>query len=71
MGIREWINRNINNRLPTNRSESQNLLYNQLMENYGWSLQQSDKQIGDYDLYYKAGKNVFVNAAINGLFAAP
>ena len=68
MGIREWINRNINNRLPTNRSESQNLLYNQLMENYGWSLQQSDKQIGDYDLYYKAGKNVFVNAAINAYY---
>ena len=68
MGVREWINRNINNRLPTNRSESQNLLYNQLMENYGWSLQQSDKQIGDYDLYYKAGKNVFVNAAINAYY---
>ena len=68
MGIREWINRNINNRLPTNRSESQNLLYNQLMENYGWSLQQSVKQIGDYDLYYKAGKNVFVNAAINAYY---
>ena len=68
MGVRDWINRNINNRLPTNRSESQNLLYNQLMENYGWSLQQSDKQIGDYDLYYKAGKNVFVNAAINAYY---
>lgn len=68
MGVREWINRNINNRLPTNRSESQNLLYNQLMENYGWSLQQSDKQIGDYDIYYKAGKNVFVNAAINAYY---
>lgn len=68
MGVREWINRNINDRLPTNRSESQNLHYNQLMENYGWSLQQSDKQIGDYDLYYKAGKNVFVNAAINAYY---
>lgn len=68
MGVRDWINRNLNNRLPTNRSESQNLLYNQLMENYGWSLQQSDKQIGDYDLYYKAGKNVFVNAAINAYY---
>lgn len=68
LGVTDWIRRNINDRLPTNRSESQNLIYNQLMENYGWSLQQSDKPLGDYDIYYKAGKNVFVNAAINAYY---
>ena len=68
LGVTDWIRRNINDKLPSNRSESQNLLYNQLMENYGWSLQQSDKLLGDYDIYYKAGKNVFVNAAINAYY---
>ena len=68
LGVTDWIRRNINDRLPTNRSESQNLLYTQLMESYGWSLQESDKPLGDYDIYYKAGKNVFVNSAINAYY---
>ena len=68
MGIREWINRNINDRLPSNRSDNQILLYNEISQQYGWASQQSNKPLGDYDLYYKAGKNVFVNSAINAYY---
>ena len=68
MGIRDWINRNINDRLPSNRSDNQILLYNEISQQYGWASQQSNKPLGDYDLYYKAGKNVFVNSAINAYY---
>lgn len=68
MGVRDWINRNINDKLPSNRSDNQILLYNEISQQYGWASQQSNKPLGDYDLYYKAGKNVFVNSAINAYY---
>ena len=68
MGVRDWITRNINNKLPTNRSDNQNLLYNQINQQYGWAARQSNKPLGDYEIYYMAGENVFVNAAINAYY---
>ena len=47
MGIRDWINRNINDRLPSNRSDNQILLYNEISQQYGWASQQSNKPLGD------------------------
>ena len=68
MGVKDWINRNITERLPTNRSDNQVLLYNELSREYGWASQESNKPLGDYEVYYKAGKNVFVNSAINAYY---
>lgn len=69
ISITQWFHRNITDKvLPSNRSDNQNLYFNQLLNDYGWALQQSDKRIGDYKIYYKAGKNVFVNAAINAYY---
>ena len=69
MGVRDWIARNIvKEKLPTNRSDNQYLLYNEINQQYGWAAQQSNKSLGDYDIYYKAGKNVFVNSAINAYY---
>ena len=69
LSVTGWIQRNITDKLlPSNRSDNQNLLYNQLTQQYGWANQESNKPLGDYDLYYKAGKNVFVNSAINAYY---
>ena len=74
MSIKQWFTRNVtdrisrNDELPSNRSDNQTLLYNQLSQQYGWANQESNKPLGDYDIYYKAGKNVFVNAAINAYY---
>ena len=65
MGVSDWITRNITDRLPTNRSDNQNLLFNEISQQYGWAARQSNKPLGDYEIYYMAGENVFVNAAIN------
>lgn len=69
MGIQEWITRNVTDKiLPTNRSDNQTLLYNQLNQQYGWAAKESNKALGDYDVYYLAGTNVFVNSAINAYY---
>ena len=70
MGVKNWINRNINrkDKLPSNRSSNQHLLYDEIVQQYGWANQESNKPLGDYDIYYKAGKNVFVNSAINAYY---
>ena len=68
MGVTDWITRNVNKILPSNRSDNQNLLYNQMMVEYGWTQKESNKGLGDYNIYYDAGKNVFVNAAINAYY---
>ena len=68
MGVTDWITRNVNKILPSNRSDHQTLLYNQVMNEYGWTQKESNKGIGDYAIYYDAGKNVFVNAAINAYY---
>lgn len=68
MGVTDWITRNVNKILPSNRSDHQTLLYNQVMNEYGWTQNESNKEIGDYAIYYDAGKNVFVNAAINAYY---
>ena len=69
MSITEWFQRNVTDKLlPSNRSENQNLLYDQINHQYGWAAQESNKPLGDYDIYYKAGKNVFVNSAINAYY---
>lgn len=74
ISIQEWFTRNITDKisrrdeLPTNRSDNQTLLYNQINQQYGWAAQESNKPLGDFDIYYKAGKNVFVNAAINAYY---
>ena len=69
LSVTGWIQRNITDKiLPSNRSDNQTLLYNQLSQQYGWANQESNKPLGDYDIYYKAGKNVFVNSAINAYY---
>lgn len=69
MGVKDWITRNITDKvLPTNRSDNQVLLYNEINQQYGWAAKQSNKPLGDYDIYYAAGTNVFVNSAINAYY---
>ena len=69
MSVTEWFTRNITNKiLPSNRSDNQTLLYNEISQQYGWATQESNKALGDYDIYYQAGKNVFVNASINAYY---
>ena len=68
MSAKDWIKRNVSKILPSNRSDNQNLLYNQLLSNYAWAQKESNKALGDYGIYYQAGKNVFVNAAINAYY---
>ena len=70
MGVREWINRNLTqkDKLPSNRSSNQHRLYDEINHQYGWASEESNKPLGDYDVYYKAGKNVFVNSAINAYY---
>ena len=54
--------------LPSNRSDNQNLLYNEITQQYEWAAKESNKALGDYDVFYQAGKNVFVNAATNAYY---
>lgn len=55
--------------LPGNRSDSQNLLYNRFIDQYRWvENTNQNKQLGNYQVYYQAGKNTFVNAAINAYY---
>ena len=69
ISIKQWFQRNVTDKvLPTNRSDNQTLLYDEISHQYGWAAQKSNKPLGDYDIYYKAGKNVFVNSAINAYY---
>lgn len=69
ISIKQWFQRNITDKvLPSNRSDNQNLLYNEITQQYGWAAKEPNKALGDYDVFYQAGKNVFVNAATNAYY---
>lgn len=69
IGILQTITNAWKKVLPGNRSESQNLLYNQFIDQYSWVEQTNqNKQLGNYEIYYAANKNTFVSAAINAYY---
>lgn len=70
IGILQTITNAWKKILPGNRSDNQNLLYNRFIDQYRWieNTNNNNKQLGDYQVYYQAGKNTFVSAAINAYY---
>lgn len=70
IGIKDFITNNFTNRIfPGNRSDSQNTLYDYFIDQYQWvNHRDTNKQLGDYQIFYMAKKNVYVNAALNAYY---
>ena len=69
IGILQTIKNSINQILPGNRTDSQNLLYNHFLNQYGWVEHTNyNKRLDKFPVYYQAGKNAFVSAAINAYY---
>lgn len=69
IGILQTITNAFNRILPGNRTDNQNLLYNHYLNQYGWVEHTNhNKRLGNYQVYYQAGKNTFVSAAINAYY---
>ena len=69
IGILQTIKNSINKVLPGNRTESQNLLYDYFLNQYGWvEHTNQNKQLENFPVYYSAGKNAFVSASINAYY---
>ena len=67
--IRNSIRNAFNRILPGNRSDSQHLLYDYFVNQYRWvEHTNNNKQLGDFQTYYQAGRNTFVSAAINAYY---
>src|SRR5574344_2715580 len=61
--IIDTLKKKMGNALPGLRT-TDNGLIQQFYRDYGWGLGTSDKPSGDFDLYFKAGNNVYVYRSI-------
>lgn len=69
INIRNTIKNAFNRILPGNRTDSQNLLYNYFLNQYGWvEHTNQNKRLENFPVYYSAGKNAFVSASINAYY---
>lgn len=69
IGILQTITNAWQKILPGNRSDNQNLLYNYFLNQYGWvEHTNQNKRLENFPVYYSAGKNAFVSAAINAYY---
>ena len=69
IGILQTITNAWKKILPGNRTDNQNLLYNHYLNQYRWVEHTNhNKRLGNYQVYYQAGRNTFVSAAINAYY---
>ena len=60
----ENVKKSIRERLPGIRYFKSNSGFNTFMTQYGWSFRKANKPLGDWDVYYQAGNNVYVYRSI-------
>ena len=69
IGILQTITNAWKRILPGNRTDNQNLLYNYILNQYRWvEHTNQNKGLNNFPVYYSAGKNAFVSAAINAYY---